>query len=143
VNFISNMVNATSGTIELRATFANADSALVPGQLVDVVVELADLPGAIVVPREAVNTGSNGTYVYVVTPERVAESRPVKVAFDDGSNVAVVGNVHGGDQIIIDGQLRVIPNGKVTILGNRNLGRGGNAGARKGPRSGGASQQAD
>ena len=57
VDFISNTVNATSGTIELRATFANADSALVPGQLVDVVVELADMPNAIVVPRDAVNTG--------------------------------------------------------------------------------------
>ena len=143
VNFISNMVNATSGTIELRATFANTDSALVPGQLVDVVVELADLPNAIVVPRDAVNTGPTGTYVYVVTPERVAESRPVKVAFDDGTNVAVVGNVHGGDQVITDGQLRVIPDGKVTILSNRNTGRGGHAGAGKGKRGGGAPRQAD
>ena len=142
VNFISNMVNATSGTIELRATFPNIDSALVPGQLVDVVVELATLPNAIVVPREAVNTGATGTYVYVVTPERVATTRSVKVAFDDGINDAVTGDVHDGDQVIVDGQLRVIPGGKVYVGGQGNgQGRsgGGPAGNRsgKGPRSGG------
>ena len=142
VNFISNMVNATSGTIELRATFPNIDSALVPGQLVDVVVELATLPNAIVVPREAVNTGATGTYVYVVTPERVATIRSVKVAFDDGINDAVTGDVHDGDQVIVDGQLRVIPGGKVYDGGQGNgQGRsgGGPAGNRsgKGPRSGG------
>ena len=142
VNFISNMVNATSGTIELRATFPNIDSALVPGQLVDVVVELATLPNAIVVPREAVNTGATGTYVYVVTPERVATIRSVKVAFDDGINDAVTGDVHDGDQVIVDGQLRVIPGGKVYVGGQGNgQGRsgGGPAGNRsgKGPRSGG------
>ena len=142
VNFISNMVNATSGTIELRATFPNIDSALVPGQLVDVVVELATLPNAIVVPREAVNTGATGTYVYVVTPERVATIRSVKVAFDDGINDAVTGDLHDGDQVIVDGQLRVIPGGKVYVGGQGNgQGRsgGGPAGNRsgKGPRSGG------
>jgi multidrug efflux system membrane fusion protein len=136
VNFVSNMVNATSGTIELRATFPNIDSALVPGQLVDVVVELATLPNAVVVPREAVNTGPSGTYVYVVTPERVAMVRPVKVAFDDGANDAVIGEVHDGDQVIVDGQLRVIPSGKVFVSGSRpGAGRGGangNKGGQKG-----------
>ena len=144
VNFISNMVNATSGTIELRATFPTIDSALVPGQLVDVVVELATLPNAIVVPREAVNTGSTGTYVYVVTPERVAMVRPVKVAFDDGVNDAVIGEVQNGDQVIVDGQLRVIPGGKVFVggQGGRNGagqggGPGGGKGGGKGPRGAG------
>ena len=60
VDFVSNTVNATSGTIELRSTFPNGDLALVPGQLVDVVVELSDIPNATVVPREAVNTGPDG-----------------------------------------------------------------------------------
>ena len=146
VNFISNMVNATSGTIELRATFPNTDSALVPGQLVDVVVELATLGGAVVVPREAVNTGPDGTYIYVVTPERAATVHPVKVAFDDGVNDAVTGDVHDGDQVIVDGQLRVIPGGKVFVggQGGRNGGanRRGPAGNKgnKGSRSDAASQ---
>jgi multidrug efflux system membrane fusion protein len=125
VNFISNAVVATSGTIELRASFANADLSLVPGQLVDVVVDLASIPSAVVVPREAVNQGPAGAYVYVVDPEEnVAQMRPVKIAFDDGVNDAVEGNVHDGDQVIVDGQLRVIPGGKVVIPGQGDSGQG-------------------
>jgi multidrug efflux system membrane fusion protein len=145
VNFISNQVAATSGTIELRASFPNTDMALVPGQLVDVVVELASIPNAIVVPREAVNLGPTGPYVYVVDPdEHVAQMRPIKIAFDDGVNAAVTGDVHDKDQVIVDGQLRVIPGGKVQPTGagggNGGLGNGqggGNAVAKGGRGKGG------
>ena len=114
VDFISNTVNATSGTIELRATYANADSALVPGQLVDVVVELANIPHAIVVPREAVNTGPNGQYIYTAN-DNIAVQQPVKVLFDDSTNVAIQGNFKAGDKVIIDGQLRVVPGAKLSF----------------------------
>ena len=114
VDFISNTVNATSGTIELRATFLNADSALVPGQLVNVVVELANIPHAIVVPREAVNTGPAGQYIYTVN-DKVAVQEPVKVLFDDSTDVAIQGNFKAGDKVIIDGQLRVVPGAKVSF----------------------------
>jgi multidrug efflux system membrane fusion protein len=137
VDFISNQVAATSGTIELRASFLNTDLALVPGQLVDVVVQLASIPNAIVVPREAVNLGPTGPYVYVVDPdEHVAQMRPIKIAFDDGVNAAISGNVHDNDQVIIDGQLRVIPGGKVQLTGvggnGQGNGQGGGSGARGG-----------
>jgi multidrug efflux system membrane fusion protein len=134
VNFISNAVVATSGTIELRASFSNTDLALVPGQLVDVVVDLAAIPNAIVVPREAVNQGPTGPYVYVVEPEEsVAQMQPVKISFDDGVNAAIQGNVHDNDQVIVDGQLRVIPGGKVTIPGQgQGPGQGNGFGTGKG-----------
>ena len=132
VDFISNSVNATSGTIELRSTLPNTDLGLVPGQLVDVVVELSDIPNAIVTPRDAINTGQEGQFVYVVTPEGTAEMRPIKLLFDDGTNAAVEGDLHAGDKVITDGQLRVVPGGKVTIA------RGGPAsGAPSGRRGGG------
>ena len=146
VNFISNAVVATSGTIELRASFPNTDASLVPGQLVDVVVELAKLSNAIVVPREAINNGPDGTYVYVVTAENISEVRPVKVTFDDGVNAAITGNVHGGDRVIVDGQLRALPGGKVVVQGARRPGAGGagagaaTGGQRRGP--GGAGRRA-
>src|SRR6202012_1036647 len=89
VDFINNTVAGTSGTIELRASFANQDLALVPGQLVDVVVELADLPNAIVVPREALNNGPDGQFVYTVSSDLRAEQHPVKLLFDDGAYAAV------------------------------------------------------
>ena len=127
VDFISNAVNATSGTIELRATFANADATLVPGQLVDVTVNLADIPNAVVVPREAVNNGPDGQYVYVVEDGR-AEQRNVKSLFDDGTNTAVEGEVHDGDMVIVDGQLRVTPGSAVTVSRAGAGGRGATAG---------------
>jgi multidrug efflux system membrane fusion protein len=132
IEFIGNAVNPTNGTIELRAVLPNADMALVPGQLVDVTVRLDDIPGAIVVPREAVNDGQDGQFVYVVTPEQTAKVEPVSIAFADDGNAAIEGNVHAGDKVITDGQLRVVADGKVSISKARAPG-GENGGA---PRAG-------
>ena len=115
VDFVSNRVDGTTGTIELRATFPNTDSSLVPGQLVNVTVELGKIPDAIVVPREAVNSGPDGLYAYAVTAENRAEQRSVKVLFDDGTSDAIEGDVHAGDQVIVDGQLRVLPGAEVFV----------------------------
>jgi multidrug efflux system membrane fusion protein len=115
IDFVSNRVDATTGTIELRATFPNADVSFVPGQLVDVTVELGEIPGATVVPREAVNSGPDGLYAFAVTPTNRAEQRTVKVLFDDGTSDAIEGDVHPGDQVIVDGQLRVLPGAEVYV----------------------------
>ena len=115
VDFIDNEVNAQTGTIELRATFDNGDQRLVPGQMVDVAVRLKTLKNATVVPREAVNDGPNGRYVFVVTPDNIAAMRPVNVLFDDGTNMAVAGGVKRGDNVIIDGQLRGVPGKEVAV----------------------------
>jgi multidrug efflux system membrane fusion protein len=115
VDFIGNRVDDTSGTIELRATFPNEDASLVPGQLVDVTVGLDEIPGATVVPHEAVNTGPDGLFTYVVTKDSHADQRTVRVLFDDGVNAAIAGNVHAGDEVIVDGQLRVVPGAAVLV----------------------------
>jgi len=91
VNFIGNAVTNTTGTIELRGSYDNPDMALVPGQLVDVTVALAEIANATLVPREAVNTGP------------------------DGVKDAVSGSLKKGDQVITEGQLRVIPGAKVSV----------------------------
>ncbi len=116
VDFISNAVTGNTGTIELRATYPNADMGLVPGQLVDVVVALSEIPNAITVPRDAVNTGPEGQFVYVVK-DGTAQQVDVKVLFDDGVDDAVAGPLKVGDQVIIEGQLRVIPGAKVKASG--------------------------
>ena len=95
--------------------------ALVPGQLVDVIVALSEIPNATLVPREAVNTGPDGQFVYAVK-DGTAEQVPVKVLFDDGVNDAVSGNLHKGELVITDGQLRVIPGAKVNITGAKPAG---------------------
>jgi len=115
VDFVSNKVDETTGTIELRATFPNADSSLVPGQLVDVTVELGEIPAATVVPREAVNSGPDGLFAYVVNAQDRAEQRAVKVLFDDGTSDAVEGEVRPDDRVIVDGQLRVVPGAAVYV----------------------------
>ena len=105
-------------TIELRATFANDDDALVPGQLVNVTVQLDDIPNALVVPREAVNVGPDGQYVFSVQDGKVVE-KPVKVLFDDTKNMAVTGELDPGEQVVTDGQLRLVPGAKVLVQGAR------------------------
>jgi multidrug efflux system membrane fusion protein len=121
VNFVGNAVAGTTGTIELRATYPNTEMSLVPGQLVDVTVGLAEIPHATVVPREAINSGPNGQFVYVVQ-DGVAQQRMVEVQFDDGAHAAVKGLLKAGEKVVTEGQLRVLPAGKVTVSGNRKAG---------------------
>ena len=116
VDFVGNAVSATTGTIELRATFPNTDDKLVPGQVVDVAVALNRFRNAIVVPRDAVNVGPDGRYVYAVRNGN-AELVSVNVLNDDGRQAAIEGNLKPGDKVITDGQLRVIPGKPVAISG--------------------------
>ena len=116
VDFVSNAVDNKTGTIELRATLANTDGALVPGQLVDVGVKLDLLRNAMVVPHDAVNVGPQGRYVYVVRNGE-AQLVAVNVLNDDGKVAAVTGKIRRGEKVVTDGQLRVVPGKPVSIIG--------------------------
>ncbi len=116
VNFIGNAVSADTGTIELRATFQNADLRLVPGQMVNVGVTLKHLKRVIVVPRNAVNTGPTGPFVYVVDRDSKAQLRKVTVLSDDGTNDAIDAKVRAGETVITEGQLRLVPGVNVEIM---------------------------
>jgi len=116
VDFIGNQVDAKTGTIELRATFPNNDYRLIPGALVDVGLTIDDFPNAVVVPRDAVNSGPNSRYVYVIAKDGTAQMRNVSVLNDDGINDAIKGDVKAGDAIVVEGQLRIIPGNQVTIV---------------------------
>ena len=130
VDFTSNIVSNQSGTIELRARFPNADLALVPGQLVNVTVQLNDIPHALVVPRDAVNDSPSGSFVFVVKDGKAFQT-PVEVLTDDGTNAAISGaGVTAGDTVVVEGQLRVTPGGAVKVLGAKGAGING-AGRKK------------
>jgi multidrug efflux system membrane fusion protein len=117
VDFTSNIVSNQSGTIELRATFPNTDLSLVPGQLVNVTVQLNDIPHALVVPRDAVNDSPGGSFVFVVRDGKALQT-PVTVLTDDGTNAAISGSgVKAGDTVVVEGQLRVTAGGPVRVLG--------------------------
>jgi len=115
VDFTSNAVSSQSGTVELRANFGNADFSLLPGELVNVRVTLDDIPDALVVPHDAINEGPDGPYVYQVQDGRAVQ-RDIKVLFDDSRNVAVSGDLRPGEQVIVEGQLRVTPGARVHIF---------------------------
>src|SRR5262249_12657880 len=78
LTFIDNLVDNTTGTIKLKALFANANHGLWPGQFVNVVVTLRTLKDAIVIPSEAVQAGQKGQFVYIVKPDQTVESRIVQ-----------------------------------------------------------------
>ena len=84
LTFIDNAVDATTGTIKLKATFANADSRLWPGQFVDVTLLLASMPTPSWCRPLAVQAGQEGSYVFVVDADTKVEMRPVTVARTDG-----------------------------------------------------------
>jgi len=79
-------------------------------------VELDTIPNTLAVPRDAVNEGPNGSYVYVVADGKAVQHN-VRILFDDAKNVAIEGDVKPGDRVIVEGQLRVQPNGAVSVLG--------------------------
>jgi multidrug efflux system membrane fusion protein len=115
LTFIDNAVDETTGTILLKATFANADESLWPGQFVNVSLTLTRLADAIVVPSPAVQTGQQGSYVYIVKPDLTVALQPVTVAMTTDGETVVTTGVQAGDRVVTDGQLRLTPGAKVDI----------------------------
>ena len=112
--FIDNAVDPSTGTIRLRAQFANEDAVLWPGQFVNVSMQLYEQPDAIVVPSQALQTGPDGQYVYVIGAELLAEVRKVSVQRSDGER-AIVSGVKKGERVVTRGQLRLGPKTRVQI----------------------------
>ena len=115
LTFIDNAVDTTTGTIQLRATFPNEDSTLWPGQFVQVALTLSDLTNVIIVPSQAVQTGQNGQFVYIVKPDQTAEERPVTVGITYQGETVVQSGLQAGETVVTDGQLRLAPGTKVNI----------------------------
>jgi multidrug efflux system membrane fusion protein len=115
LTFIDNAVDPTTGMIQLKATFPNEDGTLWPGQFVQVVLTLSDLTNAIVVPSQAVQTGQNGQFVYVVKADQIAEERPVTIGITYQGETVVQSGLKAGETVVTDGQLRLVPGAKVNI----------------------------
>jgi multidrug efflux system membrane fusion protein len=114
VTFMNNTVDASTGTIQLKATFQNADHALWPGQFVDVALTLTT-ERAVLVPTQAVQAGQQGAFVFVVKPDSTVESRPVKVGRRLARELIIEQGVKAGEQVVTDGQLRLVPGARVEI----------------------------
>jgi multidrug efflux system membrane fusion protein len=115
LSFIDNQVDATTGTIKLKATFQNPRKRLWPGQFVNVVLNLATQSAVTVVPSQAVQTGQKGQYVYIVKPDLTVEYRPVSVGSTMAGETVIAKGVQPGETVVTDGQLRLQPGAKVQI----------------------------
>ncbi|MDO8542860.1 MAG: efflux RND transporter periplasmic adaptor subunit [Opitutaceae bacterium] len=113
LSFVDNAVDPTTGTITLKASFANADHALWPGQFVQVRTRIGIDRGALVVPSAAVQTGQDTTQVYVVKPDKSVDIRTVKVLRTAGDTTLLADGVSAGDIVVTDGHLRLIPGARV------------------------------
>jgi membrane fusion protein (multidrug efflux system) len=102
-------VDPQTGTIQVRAIFPNADGLLLPGQFVRVRLYGVTLPGAIVVPQQAVSQGPQGPSVYVVGENDVAQVRPIRLGPELAAGWVVSDGLKGGERVIVDGVIRVRP----------------------------------
>jgi multidrug efflux system membrane fusion protein len=115
LTFVDNAVNATTGTITLKATFPNEGRALWPGEFVNVAMTLSNRPNATVVPLQAVQNGQKGQYVYVVTDGNGVQMRPVIVVQQLETQAVIGHGVNAGDTVVTDGQIRLTPKSKVDV----------------------------
>jgi multidrug efflux system membrane fusion protein len=115
LSFIDNAVNVSTGTFELKGLFANEAERLWPGQYVDVTLTLSELPDTILVPSQAVQTGQDGSFVFVVEQDMSARPRPVVVGDSLDGQTVIKSGLKGGETVVTDGQLRLFPGAKVKV----------------------------
>lgn len=115
VTFIDNSVDSATGTIKIKASFPNLKKLLWPGQFANLAIKISVLNNAIVVPAQAIQTGQKGQFVFVVLPDGTAEVRPIIVGPTSQGMIVIEKGVKPGEQVVIDGQMRVIPGSKVEI----------------------------
>lgn len=128
VTFIDNSIDATTGMIRIKASFDNSQKQLWPGQFITLSITMAMLNNAVVVPNQAVQTGQNGQFVFAVTKDGNAEVRPV-ITGPVSQGMTVIGKgLQAGEQVVVDGQMRVVPGGKVEIQSQGHKGQGEGAG---------------
>ena len=115
LSFVDNSVDAKTGTIELKGLFANDTERLWPGQFVDATLVLDERPNTILIPSQAVQTGQEGSYVYVVDSGMKVETRPIVIGDAMDGETVIERGLKAGETVVTDGQLRLLPGSKVTI----------------------------
>ncbi|MEO5925140.1 MAG: efflux RND transporter periplasmic adaptor subunit [Bryobacteraceae bacterium] len=124
LTFIDSSVDMSTGTIRLKGTFTNAKHTLWPGQFVNVTLQLTTRRGAVVVPNQAVQTGQDGTFVYVVDDQSKVAFRPVKVGPRVDIDMVIEEGLKAGETVVTEGQLRLQPGSTVQVSGGQGSGKG-------------------
>ena len=116
---VDNQIDATTGTIRLKATFANSDRALWPGQFVNMRLLVRTEKNGLVIPASAVQRGPNGDFVYVENKDasgaRIADKRDISVARSENGTALIAKGLNDGDRIVVEGQYRLQPGAKIRL----------------------------
>ena len=118
LTFIDNTVDKTTGTILLKGTFANKERRLWPGQFVNVVLTMTTQSDAILVPSQALQTGQDGQFVFVLKPDLTVEFRPVVVNRTINHEAIIEKGLQDGEKVVTDGQLQLVPGAKAEVRGD-------------------------
>jgi len=116
---VDNLIDITTGTVKLKAKFANGDLALFPNQFVNARMLLDTRKGVIIIPSAALQRGSQGSFVYVVKDDSTVSVRPVKVGPSDGERVTVESGLAAGERVVVDGMDRLREGAKVQVGARR------------------------
>ncbi len=126
---LDNQVDTTTGTVKLRATFANRNNLLFPNQFVNTRLLVDTLRDAVIVPTAAVQTGSIGQFVYIVKPDNTVTVRKVTPGPVDGERTSIAKGVQVGERVVTDGVDRLREGSKITIPADHPAGASGASGA--------------
>jgi membrane fusion protein, multidrug efflux system len=116
--FIDNTVDPTTGTIRAKAVFPNRDHKLWPGEFVQIVLRLGSKPNALIIPSQAVQTGQDGPFVFVVKSDQKVESRPVDPGMILDGQVVIEKGLDAGEVVVTEGQIRLATGSTVQIRQN-------------------------
>lgn len=114
LSFVNNAVDPSTGTIKLKATFPNANNFLVPGQFVDTTLTLTTLKNALVIPSQAIQTGQQGRYVFVIGPDQKVQEQLVSSTLTYQGLAVIDQGLKPGAVVVTDGQLQLVPGAAVT-----------------------------
>lgn len=113
---IDNAIDVATGTIRIKAQFANDDGALFPNQFVNIRLYLTTLAQTLAAPAAAIQRGAAGTFVYVIDDQGVVGARPVRTSVRDGDWIAIEAPVKPGDRVVTDGADRLRPGARVEVI---------------------------
>ncbi|HEX7545670.1 MAG TPA: efflux RND transporter periplasmic adaptor subunit [Gemmatimonadaceae bacterium] len=130
LSMLDNGVDTTTGTVTLKAQFPNPAGHLWPGQFVGVAVELYVQQNVVLVPTTAVQTGQDGSFVFVVGADNKVQVRPVRAGLVVGDRTVIESGVEAGNRVVTDGQLQLKPNATVEIAQPAGAAAGRGAGAK-------------
>jgi membrane fusion protein, multidrug efflux system len=141
LNTTDNQIDVTTGTVKLRAQFANDDESLFPNQFVNVQLLVDTQHDTLIVPTSAIQRGAPGTFVYAVQPDSTVKVAAVKLGPTANDKVAIASGLEPGDKVVVDGADKLRDGAKVTLASEPGA-AGGPAAAPAGPQAAPAGQQA-